>query len=750
MTSKTAIILVDTDNMLKFFDEKLNALIEDFKGNGTWLKEIQEEAKKMFICNFNEEPELMPKTPSERKRLRRRSSVIWDSNKRFSRSRKSLRRSSVQWPKLFNRIFVENNGDCISRTEHYSPVPLTRSASRAAATVAKLETDKHNLVPVNGRVPLVELSLNGSKTAEFQKSHMVNLAQSLLSSEDVNLLQKTVETKKPPGETILESAVNLSSPNHEAMRLKINVVATKENVVTGETSLTNWQLGNMPLADGGSVSGEDDSKLDHNYNRRSVRKSKSSRRSSCFRLMHKYSLNVQRATMVQESGRKSLRKSIVWRKNTPESSASSYHNVIQKLKKNTEEECVEVSEPKQNQPVTMTPEKQGLKCTRNDAKVAKGNLEENESGLQACGNSPRFQGKDSSNSDELNSDNRRLRSKNSCKRCIENTHNSKLHSNCDNSVPRKSPSSPCPTSKEKEKIRLKNQEQEERIQRVEEEKKLQLEEFKKKQNLRLRYVAVLGKEFPKQEEGKKRKIERNNSQIDEQNEKEGERQELLQQEEELERQRKMAEARKLKEQRQTELELDALHELQQTADRQWERKREQEHFEAEKECEHVEKEKAVQLQQKLEFPTAEDAVLLALPKGWLCEAAQQKESKLRSPVLESYTMTPNGYSKIKLSEVNLETYGMDLQSDDSTDDEGVPRKPIPTWANGGQLQQALIKQYYHPLDADKFFGIIQSPNLENIFGKSKPRYLKRTSSAVWHSPPVSNSVKNVPCGVLKH
>ncbi|XP_020383815.2 inner centromere protein A-like [Rhincodon typus] len=337
MAPKTAITLVDTDNMLKFFDEKLNALIEDFKANEIWLKEIQEEAKKMFICDFNAEPELMPKTPSERKRLRRRSSVIWDSNKRFSRSRKSLRRSSVRWPKLINGIFMEDNGDCISRTEQACPVRLTRSASRAAATLASLENDKHNLVLVNGRVPLVELSLNGSKTAEFQKSHIANLAQSLLSSEDVNLLQKAVETKKPLSETILETAVNLSSPNHEAMRLKINVVATKENAVTGEIRSTNWELGNTPLANGGSVSGKDESKLVHNHNRRWVRKSMSSRRSSCFRLMDKYSLNVQRATMVQES-RKSLRKSIAWRKNTPESSASSYRNVIQKLKKNAEEE----------------------------------------------------------------------------------------------------------------------------------------------------------------------------------------------------------------------------------------------------------------------------------------------------------------------------------------------------------------------------------------------------------------------------
>ncbi|NXY50814.1 INCE protein, partial [Ceuthmochares aereus] len=80
-------------------------------------------------------------------------------------------------------------------------------------------------------------------------------------------------------------------------------------------------------------------------------------------------------------------------------------------------------------------------------------------------------------------------------------------------------------------------------------------------------------------------------------------------------------------------------------------------------------------------------------------------------------------------------YGMDLKSDDSTDDENEPRKPVPAWADGAQLNQAIIYQYYHPVNIDQLFGLIPSPKLEDIFGKSKPRYFKRTSSAVWHSPP---------------
>ncbi|KFQ89490.1 Inner centromere protein, partial [Phoenicopterus ruber ruber] len=84
---------------------------------------------------------------------------------------------------------------------------------------------------------------------------------------------------------------------------------------------------------------------------------------------------------------------------------------------------------------------------------------------------------------------------------------------------------------------------------------------------------------------------------------------------------------------------------------------------------------------------------------------------------------------------NENNYGMDLNSDDSTDDENDPRKPVPAWADGSQLNQAILHQYYHPVNVDQLFGLIPVPKLEDIFGKSKPRYFKRTSSAVWHSPP---------------
>lgn len=97
-------------------------------------------------------------------------------------------------------------------------------------------------------------------------------------------------------------------------------------------------------------------------------------------------------------------------------------------------------------------------------------------------------------------------------------------------------------------------------------------------------------------------------------------------------------------------------------------------------------------------------------------------------------MTPQGARPY--SSIITDDYGMDLNSDDSTDDEANPRKPIPRWAQGTQVVQAFVSQYFNPPDIQELFGPILPLDLEDIFKKSKPRYHKRTSSAVWNSPPL--------------
>ncbi|NWY21709.1 INCEA protein, partial [Aphelocoma coerulescens] len=143
-------------------------------------------------------------------------------------------------------------------------------------------------------------------------------------------------------------------------------------------------------------------------------------------------------------------------------------------------------------------------------------------------------------------------------------------------------------------------------------------------------------------------------------------------------------------------------------------------------------------------PGGNAAAAGSLPWGWglqpRCVRAPARESRLcgegsGESLSTSCLQSPQGAQEPGSPLADENSYGLDLNSDDSTDDESNPRKPIPAWADGAQLQQAIVHQYYHPVDVDALFGAIPSPRLEHIFYKSKPRYFKRTSSAVWHSPP---------------
>ncbi|NWR79832.1 INCE protein, partial [Centropus unirufus] len=121
--------------------------------------------------------------------------------------------------------------------------------------------------------------------------------------------------------------------------------------------------------------------------------------------------------------------------------------------------------------------------------------------------------------------------------------------------------------------------------------------------------------------------------------------------------------------------------------------------------------------------------------GWNSASCAYTALWFQKSISASCLGPPKGTKDCGSPVVNENNYGMDLNSDDSTDDENEPRKPVPAWADGAQLKQAIVHQYYHPVNVGLLFGLIPSPKLEDIFGKSKPRYFKRTSSAVWHSPP---------------
>ncbi|XP_068004670.1 inner centromere protein-like [Melanerpes formicivorus] len=332
-----------------------------------------------------------------------------------------------------------------------------------------------------------------------------------------------------------------------------------------------------------------------------------------------------------------------------------------------------------------------------------------------------------------------------------------------------------------ESLRRKQEAEEQRRKKVEEEKRRRQAEMKQKREERLRKALQAKERVEQMEEEKKRRMEQKMLQGDEKVPEERSRRKLSRKLEE-------AEARKQRALRREEHELEQQEALQRREDevkgkRVWELRSlvEQRELEHMKERDHKqrwrekappgqlepvglpersrkeeESPKVLQQRQKQAEPAAGAA------EPWP-RAAEQQEDALQEPQqlaeekrsreaealpaacatwLSKAVKRSVSASCLESLKGDANNYGMDLNSDDSTDDENDPRKPVPAWAEGSQLNQAVVHQYYHPVDVDQIFGLILSPRLEDIFGKSKPRYFKRTSSAVWTSPPGAQP----PCG----
>ncbi|NXN79744.1 INCE protein, partial [Bombycilla garrulus] len=787
--------------------------------------------------NYSEELELMPKTPSQKKRQRRkRLSVLQEEEREPGRKRLSRRRNGsiklVPPVRSSQRLQSKENLE-LSRAEakeNSPPQRVTRSRAAASARIPKvvLETplgpqaaQKDPCVEADHVGTAVPLQRSGAKPAELlptssgngsPKEHGVPESPPVPTAPEL-LVPCTPEASQAAPELHTARAANVTIILSPRAELEEGHGSPQEHSQAPEPS--------QPLQDiPGTPTGSRPS-------RRSVRRSLMGKAS----LGRRTSLASKRDNMIRTSITRAAGKKAAQKRSVSCSSV----DVSSSVSVPEEEETVVRTEPP---PGTSTPSNQDFQSSRMSLRS------------QTVSKHGQPQ-QPSSSENNLNKNGETLeppqsaRRKPSYKRAVDERYD---HQQAEEGglspLKRKTPSPVLPASKvvrpfktflhtvqknqllmtpssvgrngviksfiryntplqadpkEKERQKLetlrKKQEAEQlRRQKLEEEKKRRLEETKLKREEHKRKVQQARERQEEMEKERKRRIEQKIALLDEKTEKvreerlaeekikkrvaarkmeeaearrrqeeEARRQRALQQEEEEEQRRRelmqkkkeeeQERARKIAEQRQAELE----RERQLAAERELERKREQERIQVEKLQEQQEKAARLQkeaaaakerLRREMEKKEQEQQMLAEKKRQEeeqkkLSEEQKAKdnarapllENKENSPACNSYEMTPQSRKEFKVPVTSSNDYGMDLNSDDSTDDESQPRKPVPAWATGNQLSQAVIRQYYNPPDVDALFGAIPSPKLENIFYKSKPRYFKRTSSAVWHSPP---------------
>ncbi|KAF1647220.1 Inner centromere protein, partial [Aptenodytes patagonicus] len=796
--------------------------------------------------HYSDEPELMPKTPSQKNRQRRkRLSALQEENQELGRKRLSRRRNSslklVPATRYSQRLRNKENLELVraEAKEISPPRRVTRSQTATSARSSEVCPETPPVQQVEGKVPLAEADVSNHVSAEMHLQKNASkpseklFATILLSSDDGSPKESRV-AKLPPVPAASELMVPCTPEADDAGESE---AASKPK--TGKAANTTVILSEEPrleeVDDSAQVQEGSDKEPSQRIrdspgtptgcrlSRRSVRRSLMGKTSMTRRtsLAEKYSLASKRESMI----RKSITRTTVKRKAARKSSVSS-------SRMDGKFECHQMSllgtipplfvENPQSPQMSL----RSRTVSRNEEPQETSNNENNLNKNRETQEPPQS-----------------ARRKPSYKRAVDERYDNQQAEDGGLSPPRrKTPSPTFPASKvvrpfktflhtvqknqllmtpssvgrngviksfiryntplqsdpkEKERQKLetlrKKQEAEQlRKQKLEEEKKRRLEEAKLKREERLRKVLQARERAEQIEEERKRRIEQKIALFDEKTEKvreerlaeekikkkaaakkmeeaearrrhdeEARKQKALQQEEEERRHKELMQkrkeeeqerARKIAEQRQAEQE----REKQLAAERELERKKEQERIQAEKLRE--QQEKAARLQKEVlaakeqlrkEMEKKEQEQRLAemkrqeqeqkkLPEEQKAKdiaQTQHLENKENSPACNSYQMTPQAHKEPKPPMINPNNYGLDLNSDDSTDDESQPRKPVPAWATGIQLSQAVVHQYYNPPNVDALFGVIASPKLEDIFYKSKPRYFKRTSSAVWSSPP---------------
>ncbi|XP_026562528.1 inner centromere protein A-like [Pseudonaja textilis] len=788
-----------------------------------WLREIEEEAMKIFDSNnFSTEPELMPKTPSQKKyRKKKRSSLFKDENKELIRKRLSKGHGSGKTEsfqkhsprRVLNNL---NVGDTISL-----PDIMTNSSKGSS----KVQFDKIAMGPVGE--PLVTGCCKNGEVEEKRNEVMNGIPELFIVHSDDHLADISRITEIP---TMSESPVMIVSDITDPIKAEKNGIKPrlpgtpppKESLNGKHTSgkeIPPQELVNNLDPEGELSQGLKESSAASTGPLSAHHPLSRPHKTPRISLVEKYSLSNKRKSTVRKSISRTIARKQAAQDSSSASSRVSCHSSTEVVlndenhKHGPLTENAELGEPLnslQKEPCALdapslvstskhnptqferhqdkTCSKDRLETTITDSHISNSeDLARNnspheqmqnirkQSYRQAVEDPPAPSCIEDKNSSPFShtatpiSAKKMLPTSGPSKimrpfknffQTMQKNHLLKSPGSSGNKVPKHS--TPCRSAtKEKERQRLeslrkKQEAEQQRKQKVEEEKRRRLEDIKLKREERLRKALQARERVEQMEEEKKKRMEQKFSQLDERNDKMREEKTaeektkkkiyIKKTEAEVRKSKlpQMEEGPKLQERPEkwrTIGEIKKMLEINSTR----QEKGHQRHQDKEKlvkvqelavvreEEENVKEENPASLTQLPQVKTAVQVENVPVACGWLNITAQK-----------SYSGTSNrgdaqDLKDMKSLKVNLNDYGMDLNSDDSTDDESQPRKPIPLWANGGQLNEAVTYQYYNPPDVNRLFGLIMSPKLEDIFYKSKPRYFKRTSSAVWQSPPLPGS-----------
>lgn len=809
-------------HLLELCDQKLMEFVCNVDNKHlVWLEEIEEEAKRMFTREFSKEPELMPKTPSQKNRRRKkRISYVQDENRDPVRKRLSRRKSASREDKVEQLAAGAGENGAVLRR-------VTRAAAAAAAaaivaSASPIPGSPTLLTRMPKIMPRVEIGASERHRAEQHVGQLVSArapSPAPAPASHVIVLSDEESTPQKSEAGRLESVAvsSLMATPQDPKGRGVNAGRSASKLRIARTSPASpWQERVLAPILPDNLSTPKEARGD----RRSVRRS----------LMAPSSPGpqnslAQKLSLVDQP-RSAVRRSTRLAQNAAKEPAASAriicHSYLERLlnvevpqKVSPEEDPSKEAEPM----VEAEPEVPKTVTSTPGSQPAAGG-QDTPSGGQREAKTPQTAGP----AEPPQS----ARRKRSYKQAVSEPDEEQQLDEEELQPPQsKTPSPPCPASKavrplrtflhtvqrnqmlmtpasacrssvmksfikrntplrvdpkEKERQRLeqlrrKEEAEQLRRQKVEEARRQRLEEVKLKREERLRKVLQARERVELMKEEKKKQIEQKFAQLDEKTEKakeerlaeekakkkaaakkleemearrkqqeeEARRLRRLQQEEEEERRHQELLQKKKKEEEEEQERLRKAAEAKRLAEqREQERRREQERLQAEREQQEREKALRLQrerLQRELEEKKKkeEQQRVQEEQEKKAREAAAASKSlnttvDVQSPACTSYQMTPQGHRAPP--KINPDNYGMDLNSDDSTDDESHPRKPIPSWARGAQLSQAILHQYYHPPSLLELFGAIRPLDLEDIFKKSKPRYHKRTSSAVWNSPPL--------------